>query len=59
MAATKVSLGNNWSFTEVDGGQGTAIDEWLPVSQFPTTVHVELLKLGKIADPVNKHIYFK
>ncbi|KAF8812399.1 glycoside hydrolase family 2 protein [Phlegmacium glaucopus] len=35
----------DWSFTQVGVG------EWLPVSSFPTTVHVELLKLKKIPDP--------
>ncbi|KAF7977660.1 hypothetical protein HWV62_3094 [Athelia sp. TMB] len=44
-------LNENWSFTQVGGGDGTKHDEWLAVSQFPTTVHVELLKLKKIPDP--------
>lgn len=42
----------NWSFTQVGGGQGTKDGEWLKVTSFPTTVHVELLKLGRIPDPV-------
>jgi hypothetical protein len=42
----------DWSFTQAGGGEGTKEGEWLPVSQFPTTVHVELLKLRKIPDPV-------
>jgi len=42
----------SWSFTQVGGGQGTKPDEWLAVSQFPTTVHVELLKVERIPDPV-------
>jgi len=41
-----------WSFTQVGGGEGTKDGEWLGVSSFPTTVHVELLKLKKIPDPV-------
>ncbi|EKM80323.1 hypothetical protein AGABI1DRAFT_120351 [Agaricus bisporus var. burnettii JB137-S8] len=41
----------DWSFTQVGGGQGTKDGEWLKVSSFPTTVHVELLKLGRIPDP--------
>jgi beta-mannosidase len=45
-------LSQNWSFTQVGGGQGTKNGEWLNVSQFPTTVHVELLRLGRIPDPV-------
>ncbi|QRV76379.1 beta-mannosidase [Ceratobasidium sp. AG-Ba] len=28
-----------------------AKDEWIPTSTFPTSVHVELIKLGKIPDP--------
>lgn len=43
----------DWSFTQVGGGQGTKDGEWLKVSNFPTTVHVELLKLGRIPDPVS------
>jgi beta-mannosidase len=42
----------DWSFTQVGGGEGTKDGEWLPVSEFPTTVHVELLRLQKIPDPV-------
>ncbi|KAF5322547.1 hypothetical protein D9619_000300 [Psilocybe cf. subviscida] len=41
----------DWSFTQVGGGEGTKDGEWLGVSTFPTTVHVELLKLKKIPDP--------
>ncbi|TFK28781.1 beta-mannosidase [Coprinopsis marcescibilis] len=41
----------DWQFTQVGGGQGTAEDEWLPTSSFPTTVHVELLNLKRIPDP--------
>ncbi|KAF9482428.1 glycoside hydrolase family 2 protein [Pholiota conissans] len=41
----------DWSFTQVDGGEGTKDGEWLQVSSFPTTVHVELLKLKRIPDP--------
>lgn len=42
-----------WSFTEIGGGQGTKDGEWLDVEQVPTTVHVELLKAGRIPDPVS------
>lgn len=42
----------DWSFTQVGGGEGTLDGEWLQTSDFPTTVHVELLKLKKIPDPV-------
>lgn len=46
-------LSQNWVFSQVGGGEGTKADEWLAVSQFPTTVHVELLKHEKIPDPVS------
>lgn len=48
-------LSENWSFTQVGGGQGTEDGKWLTVSQFPTTVHVELLQRKKIPDPVGIH----
>lgn len=41
----------DWSFTQVGGGEGTKDGEWIRVSEFPTTVHVELLRLKKIPDP--------
>lgn len=47
----------DWSFTQVGGGEGTKDGEWLGVSTFPTTVHVELLKLKKIPDPVSTGVY--
>jgi beta-mannosidase len=46
------SLTQDWSFNQVGGGQGTKNTEWLAASQFPTTVHVELLKAKRIPDPV-------
>lgn len=46
-----------WSFTQMGGGDGTKDGEWLQVSEFPTTVHVELLKLKKIPDPVSLHTF--
>ncbi|KAI0315972.1 glycoside hydrolase family 2 protein [Amylostereum chailletii] len=45
------SIHSDWSFTQIGGGQGTQDGEWLSASSFPTTVHVELLDLGKILDP--------
>lgn len=45
------SLTQDWSFTQGGGGHGTKNGEWLAVSQFPTTVHVELLKAERIPDP--------
>ncbi|KAL0577728.1 hypothetical protein V5O48_004277 [Marasmius crinis-equi] len=50
VSLTAIAL-NDWSFTQVGGGEGTKDGEWLPVHQFPTTVHVELLHLKKIPDP--------
>jgi hypothetical protein len=44
-------LHEDWSFTQIGGGDGTQDGEWLPVTNFPTSVHVELLKLKRIADP--------
>jgi beta-mannosidase len=48
------TLHDNWYFTQVGGrGKDTAKEgEWLPVDSFPTTVHVELIKLKRIPDPV-------
>ncbi|TFK75967.1 glycoside hydrolase family 2 protein [Pluteus cervinus] len=52
MVAESVSrLLTDWSFTQVGGGTGTKDGEWLGVSEFPTSVHVELLKLKRIPDP--------
>jgi beta-mannosidase len=49
----------DWSFTQVGGGEGTKEGEWFEVSTFPTTVHVELLKLKKIPDPVSTNVHFE
>ncbi|KAL4267421.1 Beta-mannosidase glycosyl hydrolase [Pleurotus pulmonarius] len=49
MVTKEISSG--WSFTQIGGGEGTKDGEWVPASSFPTTVHVELLKLGRIPDP--------
>jgi beta-mannosidase len=45
-------LGRGWTFTQI-GGEGTKNGEWLETSAFPTSVHVELLHLRKIPDPVS------
>ncbi|KAH8830756.1 glycoside hydrolase family 2 protein [Flagelloscypha sp. PMI_526] len=50
---TSRSIDTNWSFAQIDD-TGNPIEAgwgWLPTSTFPTTAHVELLKLGKIPDP--------
>lgn len=54
MTRTCLTLHENWSFTRVGGNGGGTIQEgeWLSVHSFPTTVHVELIKLKKIPDPV-------
>ncbi|EIM88069.1 beta-mannosidase [Stereum hirsutum FP-91666 SS1] len=51
MTSSVRTLNDGWSFTQVGGGEGTKNGEWLAVSEFPTTVHVELLKLKRIPDP--------
>ncbi|KAG8934637.1 hypothetical protein FRC02_009581 [Tulasnella sp. 418] len=48
---SSIPINQNWSFTQVGGGQVNADGEWIPVSKFPTTAHAELIKLGKIPDP--------
>jgi hypothetical protein len=54
-ATAMIRLLQDWTFSQVGGsGEGANLKdgEWLKVSQFPTTVHVELQKLNKIPDPV-------
>ncbi|KIY73725.1 glycoside hydrolase family 2 protein [Cylindrobasidium torrendii FP15055 ss-10] len=51
MTKTQKRFLNDWAFTQIGGGQATVDGEWIQVSSFPTTVHVELLKQGKIPDP--------
>ncbi|GJE84980.1 glycoside hydrolase family 2 protein [Phanerochaete sordida] len=52
---TKTALDKGWSYALADAhGTDTGsvkVGEWAAVQQFPTTVHVELLKEGKIPDP--------
>ena len=50
-------LSEGWSFTEIGGGEGTKDEEWLSIEQVPTSVHVELLKAGRIPDPVSRFFY--
>ncbi|KAI9574617.1 glycoside hydrolase family 2 protein [Boletus coccyginus] len=45
------TIASGWQFSQVGGGKGTNDGEWLSVSEFPTTVHVELLKSKRIPDP--------
>ena len=46
-------LGDGWTFTQITGGQEPENGQWLETSAFPTSVHVELLRLKKIPDPVS------
>ncbi|CAE7190017.1 unnamed protein product [Rhizoctonia solani] len=51
---TSFPIHTGWSFTQVSERGETPVnakDEWIPTSTFPTSVHVELIKLGKIPDP--------
>lgn len=56
MAAFKsTSLNLNWEFKQVGAvGVPEWTDGFLPVSQFPTNVHLDLIKHGKIPDPYLK-----
>ncbi|KAJ1311549.1 hypothetical protein OPQ81_010033 [Rhizoctonia solani] len=51
---SSLPINTGWSFTQV-GKHGeasvTGKEEWIPTSTFPTSVHVELIKLGEIPDP--------
>lgn len=53
MHSTTRLLASGWTFTRIEGGQGTGDAEWLETSTFPTSVHVELLHSRKIPDPVS------
>lgn len=56
MTRTQKRFLKDWAFTQIGGGQGTKDAEWIEVSSFPTTVHVELLKQKKIPDPVRGNL---
>ncbi|KAH9948346.1 glycoside hydrolase family 2 protein [Amylocystis lapponica] len=49
--AVTMQINTGWSFTQVGGGEAVKDGEWLPVTHFPTTVHVELLAHKRIPDP--------
>jgi len=53
MHGTTRVLGDGWTFTQIGGSQEIEDGEWLETSDFPTSVHVELLRLKKIPDPVS------
>jgi beta-mannosidase len=51
MPLTRIPLDNGWQFKQsTDLNNGTAKD-WLPVGQFPTVAHIDLLHHGLIKDP--------
>lgn len=43
-----------WRFTQIGGENRNVVKdgEWLETTEFPTTVHVELLKAKRIPNPV-------
>ncbi|PMD48156.1 glycoside hydrolase family 2 protein [Hyaloscypha variabilis F] len=47
MALQRFPISTGWSFKNATGSD----DKFLPVSQFPTTIHQDLLHHGKIVDP--------
>ena len=53
MTATSRTINDGWTFTQIGGGDVVKKDEWINVKDFPTTVHVELLKEKRIPDPVS------
>jgi hypothetical protein len=59
MIGTTRLLDRCWAFTQVGGGQGTGNGEWLEAFAFPTSVHVELLHLDIIPDPVSIETVFQ
>lgn len=51
-ALIRTAIDSGWEFKQ-DGAVGVPnpIDEYLPVAQFPTNIHLDLMKHGKIPDP--------
>jgi beta-mannosidase len=47
MALQRLSISTGWTFKNANSKDST----FLPVSQFPTTIHQDLLHHGKIVDP--------
>jgi beta-mannosidase len=48
----RISLDSGWHFKQIDAvGVPESIDDFLPVAQFPTNIHLDLLAHGKIPDP--------
>ena len=58
---TKQVLDEGWAYS-LTNANGTEtgevkVGEWTPVKHFPTTVHVELIKEGRIPDPVRSLLF--
>lgn len=55
MSATTTPISQNWSYKERDPSIASVLDEinasWTNTTSFPSEVHVELLKAGRIPDP--------
>jgi beta-mannosidase len=50
MTGTTLPINEGWEFKE----SGDDDASWLPVAQFPTNIHLDLLHHGKIPDPFKK-----
>ena len=51
-AFTRINLNNGWEFKQVGAvGIPAPTDDFLPVAQFPTNIHLDLMALDKIPDP--------
>lgn len=52
MGTTIHDLDQDWQFTQIPSrGFENVKRDWQPCSSFPTSVHVELKKAGRIPDP--------
>ena len=57
MAARVTSISQGWAWKERDASIASVLDElnpdsyWAKAAAFPSEVHVELLKAGRIPDP--------
>lgn len=48
---TRTAIRKNWSFSQVSSEQSPDVEESWEACKVPTSVHVELKRLGKIPDP--------
>ena len=56
MTAHNLPIAQNWSYKQRDTSISSVLDElnessWTTATGFPSEVHVELLKAGRIPDP--------